>query len=182
MDWRWQLRGIIQSLLVIQLQLRSYAHYDLFFQKKGIDGYFYSDQMARTKNRPFHMILEICKSSFLLFFHLTLVGTYSFWIVTTKFCVTCGIISSCSSFRLSGNWAELWGIRFFTIVQSFEKICGNCGNCDAVIVFPNISRLLILVGKELGNFWAYSQLVPHQSELRISSSVPLSFLVSRRVN
>ena len=31
------------------------------FQKKGIDGYFYMDQMARMKFRLLHHLLEICK-------------------------------------------------------------------------------------------------------------------------
>ena len=34
----------------------------VLFQKKGIDGYFYSDQMARMKFRLLHLLLlEICK-------------------------------------------------------------------------------------------------------------------------
>ena len=31
------------------------------FQKKGIDAYFYMDQMARMKFRLLHLLLEICK-------------------------------------------------------------------------------------------------------------------------
>ena len=33
----------------------------VLFQKKGIDGYFYLDQMARMKFRLLHLLLEICK-------------------------------------------------------------------------------------------------------------------------
>ena len=33
----------------------------IVFQKKGIDGYFYMDQMARMKFRLLHLLLEICK-------------------------------------------------------------------------------------------------------------------------
>ena len=33
----------------------------VLFQKKGIDGYFYLDQMARMKFRLLHLPLEICK-------------------------------------------------------------------------------------------------------------------------
>ena len=33
----------------------------LMFKKKGIDGYFYHDQLARLKFRVFHMLLEICE-------------------------------------------------------------------------------------------------------------------------
>ena len=33
----------------------------VLFQKKGIDGYFYMDQMARMKFRLLHLLLEICK-------------------------------------------------------------------------------------------------------------------------
>ena len=32
----------------------------VLFQKKGIDGYFYMDQMARMKFRLLHLLLEIC--------------------------------------------------------------------------------------------------------------------------
>ena len=41
----------------------SYPHllYLVMFQKKGIDGYFYLDQMARMKFRLLHLLLEICK-------------------------------------------------------------------------------------------------------------------------
>ena len=35
--------------------------YLVIFQKKGIDGYFYLDQMARMKFRLLHLLLEICK-------------------------------------------------------------------------------------------------------------------------
>ena len=31
------------------------------FQKKGMDGYLYHDQLARMKFRLFHLLLEICK-------------------------------------------------------------------------------------------------------------------------
>ena len=31
------------------------------FQKKGIDGYFYLDQMTRMKFRLLHLLLKICK-------------------------------------------------------------------------------------------------------------------------
>ena len=33
----------------------------VLFQKKGIDGHFYLDQMARMKFRLLHLLLEICK-------------------------------------------------------------------------------------------------------------------------
>ena len=33
----------------------------IVFQRKGIDGYFYMDQMARMKFRLLHLLLEICK-------------------------------------------------------------------------------------------------------------------------
>ena len=33
----------------------------VLFQKKGIDRYFYLDQMARMKFRLLHLLLEICK-------------------------------------------------------------------------------------------------------------------------
>ena len=33
----------------------------VLFQKKGIDGYFYLDQMAQMKFRLLHLLLEICK-------------------------------------------------------------------------------------------------------------------------
>ena len=33
----------------------------VLFQKKGIDGYFYLDQMARMKFRLLHLLLEVCK-------------------------------------------------------------------------------------------------------------------------
>ena len=33
------------------------------FQKKGIDGYFFMDQMARMKFRLLHLLLEICKQA-----------------------------------------------------------------------------------------------------------------------
>ena len=41
----------------------SYPHslYLVLFQKKGIDGYFYLDQMARMKFRLLHLLLEISK-------------------------------------------------------------------------------------------------------------------------
>ena len=40
----------------------SYPYKLIFvFQKKGIDGYFYQDQLARLKFRVFHMLLEICE-------------------------------------------------------------------------------------------------------------------------
>ena len=35
--------------------------YLVMFQKKGIDGYFYLDQMARMKVRLMHLFLEVCK-------------------------------------------------------------------------------------------------------------------------
>ena len=44
--------------------LHSCSHCLVFFQKKGIDGYFYVDQMARTEFCLFHMILEVCKYGF----------------------------------------------------------------------------------------------------------------------
>ena len=55
-----------------------FSHRQLFFEKKGNDGYFYIDQIARRKFRPFHLILEICKSSFLYFPLLVHVDTYTF--------------------------------------------------------------------------------------------------------
>ena len=41
----------------------SYPHFLCFvlFQKKGIEGYFYLDQMARMKFRLLHFLPEICK-------------------------------------------------------------------------------------------------------------------------
>ena len=33
----------------------------VLFQRKGTDGYFYLDQMARMKFRLLHLLLEICK-------------------------------------------------------------------------------------------------------------------------
>ena len=41
----------------------SYLHLlcSLLFQTKGIDGYFYMDQMTRMKFRLLHLLLEICK-------------------------------------------------------------------------------------------------------------------------
>ena len=33
----------------------------VLFQTKGIDGYFYLDEMARMKFRLLHLLLEICK-------------------------------------------------------------------------------------------------------------------------
>ena len=33
----------------------------VLFQKKGIDAYFYMDEMARMKFRLLHLLLEICK-------------------------------------------------------------------------------------------------------------------------
>ena len=46
------------------------------FQKKGIDSYFYVDQIARSKYRLFHLILEIGKSRF--FVHPAHVVPYTF--------------------------------------------------------------------------------------------------------
>ena len=38
--------------------------YCVVFQRKGIDGYFYMDQMARMKFRLLHLLLEICRYSY----------------------------------------------------------------------------------------------------------------------
>ena len=38
--------------------------YCVVFQSKGIDGYFYMDQMACMKFRLLHLLLEICKYSY----------------------------------------------------------------------------------------------------------------------
>ena len=61
-----------------QLQLRSYAQCVVLVQKKGIGGYFYIDQIARTKFHLSHMILKIFKFSFLHIPQLSQVGTYTF--------------------------------------------------------------------------------------------------------
>ena len=63
--------------LLVHLQF-SLLHLAVFPKKKGIDGYFYINQMARSKFRLFHLILEICMSSFVHFPHLIHVGTYTF--------------------------------------------------------------------------------------------------------
>ena len=50
------------SCLVILGQFRyPYQLCCVLFQKKGTDGYFYMDQMARMKFRLLHLLLEICK-------------------------------------------------------------------------------------------------------------------------
>ena len=59
------------SFLVVLVQFPLPAPHSLccvLFQKKGFDGYFYMDQMARMKFRLLHLLLEICKWSHELLF------------------------------------------------------------------------------------------------------------------
>ena len=58
---------------------------------------------------------------------------------------------------------------FFPILHKSELFWVNCGR---LLVFSAISRFCTVIGLELGNFWVYSWLVPDQSELGISNSIP----------
>ena len=49
------------SFVVILLVPRKCTYYHFVVQKKGMDGYLYHDQLAQTKFRLFHLLLEICK-------------------------------------------------------------------------------------------------------------------------
>ena len=54
-------RHSIQCLICVsQNDALSDIDLAILFQKKGIDGYFYIDQMAKNKFRLFRLILEIC--------------------------------------------------------------------------------------------------------------------------
>ena len=77
-DWRRQLSGILHSALLFQLQFLSDAHPVVLFYKKGIDDYFFIEQMARSKFRWLNLILKTCKSSFLEILHLVHFDTYAF--------------------------------------------------------------------------------------------------------
>ena len=53
---------VVRSFLVgICLLHQSMSIFFVCFQKKGMDGYLYHDQLARMKFRLFHLFLEICK-------------------------------------------------------------------------------------------------------------------------
>ena len=54
---------VVRSSSFDRVGVLSYPHLLRFvlFQKKGIDGYFYLDQMARMKFRLLHLLLEICE-------------------------------------------------------------------------------------------------------------------------
>ena len=135
---------------------------------------FYVDQIARKKICLFHLILEICKSSFLHSLRLGHVGTYAFRKLIMNFWQTCGTMRSLSSFW--ETWLNQDITTFYPLYVVFSNFLGFRGT---LVVFPAVSRFCTIIGLKIGTFWLYSWLAPNQCELGVSSSIPSLFLVSR---
>ena len=80
--------------------------------------------MARSKFRLFHLILEICKSSFLHLFHLAHVGTYTFRKSWRGFQETCGNVPG---FLIWDSWYIHGAFTFMPVGHCLGLFFGGWG-------------------------------------------------------